>query len=205
MTVDQRDIFISTYGIVFLGTPHNGADPAKWGKILESMFHAVFSKTGLIDTSGNLIDTLKKDSETLQNINLDFMNYLDKFALYLFHEAKPTPGIGLVSIDSLLDRSAGADHLHQQIVDQTSAGTILPGCQYGGIEATHTGMCKYATKNSPGYAVMSSALKRYARRAEVIARVRWPEEIENRRRIKIARAREDFPGELPPWTPLHDC
>jgi hypothetical protein len=102
MTEDQRDIFISTFGIVFLGTPHNGSDPAKWAKILESMCHAVFSKTGLMDSSGNLIDTLKKDSETLQNINIDFMSHLDKFALYLFHEAKPTPGVGYVSLDPFL-------------------------------------------------------------------------------------------------------
>jgi hypothetical protein len=84
----------------------------------------------------------------------------------------------------------------KQIVDQTSAGTILPGCQYGGIEATHTGMCKYGAKNAPGYAVVSSTLKKYAMQAEVITRVRWPEETENRRRRRIARAREDFPGEF---------
>jgi hypothetical protein len=32
-----RSIYVSSYGIIFLGTPHNGADPAKWGLILQGM------------------------------------------------------------------------------------------------------------------------------------------------------------------------
>jgi len=45
------------------------------------------------------------------------------------------------------------------IVDQASAGPLLPDVQYFGIEATHSGMCKFESKNSPGYANVSGTLK----------------------------------------------
>ena len=87
--IGQRSIYLSTYGIVFLGTPHTGADPARLGRMLQSMVHAVFPKF-VIDTKGNLLDTLKTQSETLQNINVDFNNHVNLFTMFFFHESVPT-------------------------------------------------------------------------------------------------------------------
>lgn len=33
----NRNVFVSTYGILFLGTPHTGSDAAKWGLMLEKV------------------------------------------------------------------------------------------------------------------------------------------------------------------------
>lgn len=42
---DLRSIYVSTYGIIFLGTPHNGSDAAKWGLVLQNMVHvSILSK-----------------------------------------------------------------------------------------------------------------------------------------------------------------
>lgn len=47
------------------------------------------------------------------------------------------------------------------IVDQLSAGPLLPDVEYFGIEATHSGMCKFDSKNSPGYTNVSVTLKQW--------------------------------------------
>ncbi|KAI9759833.1 MAG: hypothetical protein M4579_002040 [Chaenotheca gracillima] len=168
-----RSIFVSTYGIIFLGTPHNGADPAKWGKMLQSMCGTLLPKK-VLDTEPQLVETLKTQSETLQNINLAFVNIMDKFHMSFFHEAEKT-NLGITK---------------DFIVDQTSAGPILPGLSYAGIEATHSAMCKFASKNSPGYTGVSSTLKRYSGDAPSTISKRWPEELANRERAKKYQASE---------------
>lgn len=38
---DYRSIFVSTYAIIFLGTPHSGSDIATWGHVLQAMSDAL--------------------------------------------------------------------------------------------------------------------------------------------------------------------
>lgn len=80
---------MSTYGIIFLGTPHNGADVAKWGKMLQSMCGALLPRK-LLDTEPQLVHALQTQSEVLQNINLAFVQMMDRFHICFFHEAVKT-------------------------------------------------------------------------------------------------------------------
>jgi hypothetical protein len=45
------------------------------------------------------------------------------------------------------------------VVDQHSAGPLLPDVQYFGIEATHSSMSKFESKNAPGYTNVSVTLR----------------------------------------------
>ncbi|KAI9889008.1 MAG: hypothetical protein M1814_006066 [Vezdaea aestivalis] len=170
----SRDIYVATYGIIFLGTPHNGADKAKWGSILSSIGKAVFNKTGIVENSNNLIETLTSNSEVLQNINLDFNQLTSRFRMTLYHEEDPMPLIGIV-------------------VDQVSAGTLIPGCDYGGIAATHTGMTKFEKKGSPGYIPVSGKIRKYGQEAPDLIKQRWV--VEDKARVQ---RRKDFANELDP-------
>lgn len=87
-TEHLRSIFVSAYGILFLGTPHKGSDIASWGSFLEWLCKAVPKKA--LDTSDQLVEALKANSETLQNIDRQFSQMIENFHLYFFHEAKPT-------------------------------------------------------------------------------------------------------------------
>jgi hypothetical protein len=107
---DNRSIFVSTYGILFLGTPHTGADPAKWGLILQGMVSALVPKK-MMDTESHLVKTLMTNNETLQNINLGFLNIYQKFKICMVHESVKTDLKGSKSY----------------IVDQISASPMLPG------------------------------------------------------------------------------
>ena len=86
---DDRSIFVSTYGIIFLGTPHTGSDAATWGHVLQSMSDAVVPRK-FFDTEPVLLKTLKRDSETLQNINSHFLDIYQRFHIHMAHENHKT-------------------------------------------------------------------------------------------------------------------
>ena len=77
-----RSIFVSTYGIIFLGTPHNGSDSAKWGLILQNMASVLIPKK-MMDTDSQLLKTLMSNNETLQNINLKFNDIYPRFEVVM--------------------------------------------------------------------------------------------------------------------------
>lgn len=139
---DLRSIFISTYGIMFLGTPHNGADPAKWGTILQGMVNALIPRK-LMDVDTPLVKTLQKNNEVLQNINLIFLEQVARFQVGMIHESVKTDLKGTKSY----------------IVDKDSAAPFIQGVHNFGIEATHSGMCKFGSKNAPGYTSVSALIK----------------------------------------------
>lgn len=166
---EKRAIYVSTYGIIFLGTPHTGADAAKWGHILQSIGDALIPKR-FMDTEPHLLRTLKSNNETLQNINLQFLDICSSFEMNMIHEAVKTDLGGTKSF----------------IVDQESASPLLPNVTYYGIEATHSGMCKFETKNSPGYTNVSGTLKSWV--------IESPKKIKQRvefaKEARIRKARE---------------
>lgn len=109
---DNRSIFVSTYGVIFLGTPHTGADPAKWGLIIQGMVDALVPKK-VMDTEAQLVKTLQTNNETLQNINLHFLDIYQRFKICMVHEAVKTDFKGTKGF----------------VVDQLSASPLLPDVQ----------------------------------------------------------------------------
>lgn len=155
-----RSIFVSTYGILFLGTPHNGADIAKWGTLLQSICSAVLPKK-IMETSSQLVTSLRTNNETLQNINVLFTDMLPRFHIYFFHETRSTDVKGT----------------RQVIVDESSASPLVEGSERAGIEADHISMCKFEDENAPGYEVVADALQRYSDESLGLIKKRWDEEI----------------------------
>jgi len=86
---DFRSIFVSTYGIIFLGTPHNGSDMAGWGRILQYMSDVVIPRR-FFESESVLLRTLKKDNETLQSINNHFLDIYQRFRIHMAHENHTT-------------------------------------------------------------------------------------------------------------------
>ncbi|KAI9779630.1 MAG: hypothetical protein M1839_007295 [Geoglossum umbratile] len=165
-----RSIYVSTYGILFLGTPHTGADPAKWGVILQGIANAMIPKS-ILGSEPHLVKALQSNSETLQNINMEFLNFQKRFSLFFFHETLKMKG--------------------SYIVDESSAAPAVDGAEYAGIEANHTEMCKFDSKNSPGYDIVAEAIQRYSSK-EVVSKIkgRWQEDKKRRLDAKIFEANE---------------
>ncbi|KAK7745916.1 hypothetical protein SLS53_002635 [Cytospora paraplurivora] len=160
---DYRSIYVATYGIIFLGTPHDGSELASWGSTLQGMAGHIPRK--FFDSEPILIETLRKDNETLDNINMNFLNIYQRFKIHMVHENQKTDLKGTKSL----------------IVDAKSAAPRLPGVTSYGIEADHSGMCKFESIDAPGYRLVSSAIVEWAQEAPDFISVRWNVEDEDRR------------------------
>ncbi|KAJ5167955.1 uncharacterized protein N7482_003549 [Penicillium canariense] len=177
-TEHLRSVYVSTFGILFLGTPHNGSDIAKWGLLLHNICTAVLPKK-VMEGSPQLIKALQTNNETLQHINSLFADSMSRFHIYLFHETRSTDVRGTREI----------------IVDEASAAPYFEGVERGGIEADHSHMCKFEDENSPGYEVVAEAILRYSRQAPSVIADRWIEERRTRILEKKAKAREIYDGD----------
>ena len=88
-----RSVYVSTFGIVFLGTPHTGADAASWGLTLRAMASAVLPRR-VFETEGVLLRALCRDSEVLADINTRFLEIYHRFRIQMVHENHRTPITG---------------------------------------------------------------------------------------------------------------
>ncbi|PGH04037.1 hypothetical protein GX51_03707 [Blastomyces parvus] len=158
-----RSTYISTYAILFMGTPHNGSDLANLGSAIQTLFNLVPKK--LFDTTPNLLKTLRPDNEILQNVNRQFAEIMGRFRIYFFHESKPMDLKGT----------------RKFIVDESSAAPVIEGVERMGIEADHGAMCRFESEKSPGYEAVAEAILRYTKEAPGEIANRWIQEHRARR------------------------
>ncbi|KAK8137877.1 Protein SERAC1, partial [Apiospora sp. TS-2023a] len=175
---DYRQIFVSTFGIIFLGTPHVGSDMGSWAVMLQGMSDAVVPKA-FWHSESVLLKTLKRDNETLQNINNHFLDVYQRFKILMAHENHKTDLKGTKML----------------VVDAQSASPQLPGVTYFAIEATHSGMCKFESRNAPGYRTVAITIKEWAEEAPDVVSTRWRVEEEE----KFARAQHEITERMQPW------
>ncbi|CAI7618959.1 unnamed protein product [Penicillium glandicola] len=178
-TEHLRSVYVSTFGILFLGTPHNGSDIAKWGLLLHKICNAVLPKK-FMEASPQLVKALQTNNETLQHINSLFVNIIGRFHIYFFHETRSTDMHGTREV----------------IVDEHSAAPYMEGVERAGIEADHSHMCKFDDDNAAGYEVVAEAILRYSRQAPVVITDRWVEEKNARTQEKKAKAREIYDARI---------
>ncbi|KAF4998043.1 hypothetical protein FGRMN_3442 [Fusarium graminum] len=188
---DLRSVFVSTFGLVFLGTPHVGSDAATWGVILQAMSDAVIPKR-FFDSESVLLKTLKKDNETLANINSHFLDIYQRFEIHMVRENQKTDIKGHKYAIPLVASLGGQLITYNRtiIVDANSAGPQLPGVTYYGIEATHSGMCKFQSTNSPGFRNIAITIRQWVLKAPSAIQERWLAEEDERRARAVAKANE---------------
>ena len=97
-----HSIFVSTYAVLFLGTPHAGSSNASLAstgrKIIDALVPSMIWDTEgqllvpsmIWDTEGQLLDALQEGSETLQNITDMFAPLMKNFRIYFLWEQEKT-------------------------------------------------------------------------------------------------------------------
>ncbi|KAL8823327.1 MAG: hypothetical protein Q9191_005958 [Dirinaria sp. TL-2023a] len=176
-TIHLRSIYISTYGILFLGTPHKGSDVSKWCSRLEDICGATLPSSS-INTQQYPISVLKANNETLQNIDRQFAQLSDRYHIFYFHEGKPT----------------NIDGSWQYIVDEESASPNTADVERATIQQPHAHMCQFESKSAPGFDLVAEAIGRYAVEALELISSRWKNEHSERRRGQHIQAEELLRG-----------
>lgn len=131
----EYNIFSSTYGILFFGTPHSGSEKASW--------LAYFKK---LSSHSDLVSALEKESETLQNITDYFVPIMKNFSIFFFWEQRMTQlKLGV----------------KDYVVSRESAAPAYDETERAGISADHSGMVKFDDPSSQGFQMVVEALLRY--------------------------------------------
>ena len=85
----MHSIFVSTYAVLFLGTPHQGSDKAELASTGRKVIDAMVPSK-VIDTDGKLLEALREGSEILQNVTDMFAPLMKNFRIYFFWEQEKT-------------------------------------------------------------------------------------------------------------------
>jgi hypothetical protein len=82
------------------------------------------------------------------------------------------------------------------IVDETSAALIVDGTERSDTVADHSDICKFESRNSPGFRTVVAALRRYCREALETIKARSARAsvmLSNQRWHKATELVKDFP------------
>lgn len=172
-----HSVFVSTYGILFLGTPHNGSNKASLASVGSRMISAL-APSKVVDTESQLADALAQGSEVLQNITDMFVPLMKNFRIYFFWEQEKTDfGTTLA-----------------YVVEESSAAPILDNTERAGLPYGHSTMVKFESRTSPGFRLVVSTLLRYSKEAPTVVSSRWvdaQEMLKSRRRNEAAELMQD--------------
>ena len=133
-----------------MGTPHSGIEHATWQAIAQEA-----RNTGRAPSE--MLKALMKNSETLQNITDQFAPLVKQFHIFFFWESFQT------------EMGSGKGY----VVSEDSAAPIWDNTERSGIHATHSEMCRFASRESPDFQTILAALLRYAREAHMTIATRW--------------------------------
>ncbi|KAF1843675.1 ribonuclease-like protein p/mrp subunit [Cucurbitaria berberidis CBS 394.84] len=154
-----HSIFVFIYGILFLGTLHNGSSKA--GLALFSLIEPRNTDHHpyiiIVNTDSQLADALHQGLEVLQNITDMFAPLMKNFRIYFFWEQEKT------NLGTTL----------AYIVEENSAAPILDDTERAGLPYGHADMAKFESRTSPGYRLVVAALLRYSREAPDVVSMRW--------------------------------
>ena len=183
----MHSIYVSTFAILFLGTPHDGSNKAKLASTGRRMIGALVPSK-VVDTEGQLLDALQEGSEVLQNITDMFAPLMKDFHIFFFWEQEKTNmGVTQDYVRPPSVRLETFDADTWQVVEESSAAPILDDTERAGLPYDHRNMCKFESRTSTGYRLVVAALIRYSKEApEVISR-RWEHAIDM---LKSKRSQE---------------
>ena len=163
-------IFVSTYAILFFGTPHNGTDTSTW---LAASHRRPISTKFRPQEGSQLLKAIEKDCETLQGITEQFNHLMKQFHIFFFWEEIETDVAGRKCY----------------VVEESSAAPILDHTERAGIYANHAQMIRFSNSKGSSYRTVSEAIRRYCVSAPPVIARRWQHAVDS---LTAARSNEAF-------------
>ena len=162
------DHYVSTFAILFFGTPHGHTDKPSW------LEYEVMSKPARHRVGAYFKPTDKGHSQMPRLVDNDFAPLVKQFHLFFFWEELPTR----IGIRSTL------------LVDHKSAAPKLDNTEAAGIHATHSDMCKFGSRTSSDYRTVIAALTTYCEKAPGIISHRWRQAEAALRQLRLGEVEE---------------
>ncbi|MCJ1425262.1 hypothetical protein MMC29_003150 [Sticta canariensis] len=153
---EQRSIKLSTYGVIFMGTPHQGGQGVGIGKIMVN----IAKVQG--DANDSLLKHLEEHSEFLQQQVSEFSLISQSFDIKFAYETKPTPLAGVIA---------------KVIVPKWSAVLSgMPDAAEFGINADHRSMKKFSSADSEDFQKLSRTLEFMLQKSGPKVEANWASE-----------------------------
>jgi hypothetical protein len=161
---EHRSIKLSTHGILFMGTPHQGGNGVQLGQFLVNLASL------FVAADDRLLKHLERDSEWLQQQQGQYGPISNDFVTKYAYEEYATPTVLGHSIMVVPTASA-------VVLGHADAEPIV-------IHANHTSMVRYPSRENVGYVTVSEHLQIMAKDATDNIRQRWEAEarVDNARR-----------------------
>jgi hypothetical protein len=163
-------IFLSTFALLFFGTPHNGTDKAGW---LVLPHNKGFRHQARSYEESQLLLSVENGSEALQMITDQFAPLMKQFHIFFFWEE--------------LQTKFGAKA--RFMVEESSAAPMIDNTERSGIYANHSRMVQFPGAKSSSYRTVVEALIRYCREAPPVIVRRWQQATAS---MAQARSHEAF-------------
>lgn len=137
-----RDVFESTVGIVFFGTPHGGADPRG---LLQHIAEKAIKAAGF-SVNEQIVNTLLPSAERLRELRDEF-GPIAQEQNWMVHSFQEQLGVGLLN--------------GHKVVEDTSSYLNLPAVEITEhIERNHMDICRFTGLDDIEYRNVASALHR---------------------------------------------
>ncbi|KAF8064905.1 hypothetical protein FPV67DRAFT_1500662 [Lyophyllum atratum] len=150
---DHKAIQVSTSGIIFLGTPHQGAKGVSLGLIVLQIQSFYYS------TSSGVLENLAPDSEFLETQQAHFTSISERIDVKFFYEAHAT-------------RLPGGRQI--MLVPRSSA--VVPGVRDAeaiAINKDHSGMSKFASSGDDDFQTVLESLRVMVKKAPQKIQREW--------------------------------
>lgn len=148
------DQFVSTFAILFFGTPHGSSDKSAW-LALRKRPSGVKRNALLNEFRG--AQAPEANVQVSRSVDSDFAPLAKQFHLFFFWEQFPT------SLGSRTD----------YVVSAKSAAPIIDNTEAAGIHADHSNMIKFSSSASSDYRTVLAALSTYCEKAPRAVSHRW--------------------------------
>ncbi|KAM7183303.1 hypothetical protein V8F33_013665 [Rhypophila sp. PSN 637] len=154
------DQFVSTFAIIFFGTPHGPVIKSTWLDFEASMSSTLSRRSGSFSPIRRLTRRLEEgdtDPQLPRLVDMEFAPLINKFHIFYLWEQLPT---------RLGDRWDFLVHPH-------SAAPSIDNTESAAIHATHSQMAKFPSRESPDYRTVIAALSAYSEKAPAVISNRW--------------------------------
>lgn len=150
------DQFVSTFAILFFGTPHGKTSKSNWVALEKQARRGTVRRT-ISHASDHFRVIDGSHVQVSQSVDKEFSPLVKQFHMFFFWESLPT------------DLGARTEY----IVDSELATPRIDNTEAAGIHATHSDMVKFSSPNSSDYRVVAAALTTYCEKAPPIISHRW--------------------------------